>query len=209
LKDRFHRPTVIFARGSEGELKGSARSVNGVNIRDVLAAIDVLHPGLILKFGGHAMAAGLSLAENALAKFQHAFIAEVSQWWDLALCSGEILSDGPLAQSDLNLDFAETLHAAGPWGQQFPEPVFDNRFIVCDQRLVGKNHLKLMLQHEAGGAEIDAIAFQVDTEVWPNHRARMVHVAYKLDINHYRGRRKLQLIIEALQVSEVPQLTAV
>ena len=195
LKDRYARPTIIFAPGDAGEIKGSARSIAQLNIRDVLAVVDGLHPGLIVKFGGHAMAAGLTLQAHSFQAFAQAFLTEVSRHVDAADCQGEILSDGPLASHDLTLALAKQLQEAGPWGQQFPEPVFDNRFEILEQRTVGKNHLKLALQHESGGEVIDAIMFNVDATQWPNHRARFLHAAYKLDINHYRNRESLQLML--------------
>ena len=201
LKDRYHRPVIAFALVSEGELKGSARSISGLNIRDVLAAIDKDHPALITKFGGHAMAAGLSMHPDAFPAFQQALYAEVGKHINLSQCEGEQLSDGPLDASELTLDLANQLHEAGPWGQQFPEPVFDNVFEILEQRLVGQHHLKLTLQHEHGGAIVDAIAFNVDLKLWPNHRARYLHAAYRLDINEYHGRTTLQLMVVAMQVA--------
>ena len=198
LKDRYHRPVIAFSIVSDHEMKGSARSIPGLNIRDVLASVDKDHPGLIGKFGGHAMAAGLSLPPQSFSAFQQAFIAEVNKHIDLSQCQGELLSDGPLQQSELTLELASLLHEAGPWGQQFPEPLFDNVFELLEQRLVGQHHLKLTLAHEQGGQPLDAIAFNVDLKEWPNHRARYIHAAYKLDINVYHGRTKLQLVIASL-----------
>jgi single-stranded-DNA-specific exonuclease len=199
LKERYHRPVIAFAAVSEGELKGSARSVPGLNIRDVLATIDKDNPGLIARFGGHAMAAGLSLHPDAFAPFQKALLVEVAKHLELSQCEGEILSDGPLSAPELTLELATLLRDSGPWGQQFPEPVFDNVFEILEQRLVGQHHLKLTLQHEQGGGVIDAIAFNVDLKSWPNPRARYMHAAYKLDINEYNGRTKLQLLVAAMQ----------
>lgn len=199
LKDRYHRPVIAFAKANENELKGSARSVPGLNIRDALAAVDKDHPGLISKFGGHAMAAGLSLTTETFDAFKEAFIAEVAKHLELAQCEGELLTDGPLEFDELSLETANLLQQAGPWGQQFPEPCFDNTFEIIEQRLVGQNHLKLSLAHPDGPSVIDAIAFNIDCNLWPNHRARQVHIAYKLDINVYQGRTRLQLIVEALQ----------
>lgn len=199
LKDRYHRPVIAFAAVSENELKGSARSVPGLNIRDVLAVVDKDRPGLITKFGGHAMAAGLSMHPHAFEDFQQAFVAEVAKHIDISQCEGELWTDGSLNPDELCLQMALLLQQAGPWGQQFPEPCFDNIFEVLDQRLVGKNHLKLALVHPDGGEAIDAIAFNVDLNQWPNHRVKKVHAAYKLDINSYQGRTKLQLVIDALE----------
>lgn len=195
LKEKFHRPVIAFSQVSPEEMKGSARSIPGLNIRDVLANVDRTYPGLIVKFGGHAMAAGLTLKPESLDVFREAFLHEVSQHIDLSCCEGEILSDGALAPAELSLELAKLIQDAGPWGQQFPEPLFDNYFEILDQRLVGQHHLKLTLSHVDGGDCFDAIAFQVDLNVWPNHRARKIHAAYRLDINTFNGRTKLQLMI--------------
>lgn len=201
LKEQYHRPVIIFAKVSDEELKGSARSIQGLNIRDVLAAIDKDNPGLMNKFGGHAMAAGLSISPHQFNSFKNAFIKEVSQHIDSSQCCGELLTDGPLNAEDINLELARLLQDSGPWGQHFPEPLFDNRFEMIEQRIVGQHHLKLTLMHEQGGQPLDAIAFNIDTKQWPNHRARHIHAAYKLDINEYAGRTKLQLIIEGMAVT--------
>ena len=199
LKERYHRPVIAFAAVSEGELKGSARSIPNLNIRDVLAAVDKDNPGLITKFGGHAMAAGLSLRPENFPQFRDALLNEVEKHINLSQCEGELLSDGPLQPAELSLELATMLQEAGPWGQQFPEPVFDNIFEILEQRIVGQNHLKLTLRHEQGGNPLDAIAFNIDLKQWPNHRARYLHSAYKLDINEYNGRTKLQLVISAMK----------
>lgn len=199
LKERYHRPVIAFAAVSAEELKGSARSISGLNIRDVLATVDKDHPGLIRRFGGHAMAAGLSLHPDAFSSFQKAFLEEVSQHIDLSHCEGQLLSDGSLQATELTLELAAQLREGGPWGQQFPEPVFDDVFEILEQRLVGQHHLKLTLQHKQGGGPLDAIAFNVDLKTWPNPRARYLHAAYKLDINEYLGRTKLQLVLVTIQ----------
>ena len=199
LKERYHRPVFAFAAVGDGELKGSARSIPGLNIRDVLASVDKDNPGLITKFGGHAMAAGLSMRSEAFLPFKEALLAEVEKHINLSQCEGELLSDGPLDTTELTLATATLLQEAGPWGQQFTEPVFDDRFEILDQRIVGQHHLKLTLRHEQGGDPIDAIAFNIDLKLWPNHRASYLHAAYKLDINEYNGRTKLQLVIAAMQ----------
>ncbi len=199
LKDRYHRPVIAFAEVDDSELKGSARSVSGLNIRDVLASIDKDCSGLIDKFGGHAMAAGLSIKKKNLKAFENALIREVSQHLELSQCEGELLSDGPLSAEELTLEIAHVLQEAGPWGQQFSEPVFDNRFEILEQRVVGQHHLKLTLRHEKGIDALDAIAFNIDPKLWPNHRARIAHVAYKIDINEYRGQKRLQLVVISLE----------
>ncbi len=202
LKEKFHRPVIAFSQVSSEEMKGSARSIPGLNIRDVLANVDRTHPGLIVKFGGHAMAAGLTLKPESLEAFREAFLQEVSQHIDLSCCEGEILSDGALAPAELSLELAKLIQDSGPWGQQFPEPLFDNYFEVLDQRLVGQHHLKMTLSHADGGDCFDAIAFQVDLKAWPNHRARKIHAAYRLDINTFNGRTKLQLMIVNMKAVE-------
>ncbi|MGQ3890609.1 single-stranded-DNA-specific exonuclease RecJ [Legionella sp. CNM-4043-24] len=198
LKERYHRPVIAFAAVSDTELKGSARSIPALNIRDALAAVDKDHPGLISKFGGHAMAAGLSVRPENFAAFQQAFVKEAARHLDASQCEGVLLTDGPLERQDITLETARLLQEAGPWGQSFPQPCFDNTFEILDQRLVGQQHLKLTLAHPAGGDPIDAIAFFVDLARWPNHRARQVHVVYKLDINVYQGRTRLQLMVDML-----------
>lgn len=198
MKERYHRPVIAFAEVGDGELKGSARSVPDLNIRDVLAAVDKDHPGLIIKFGGHAMAAGLSIHPKSLNAFRDALVAEVNKHIDLSQCEGELYTDGPLEAHEFNLETAQLIQQAGPWGQQFAEPVFDNVFEVLDQRLVGKNHLKMTLVPSQGGQQVDAIAFNIDINSWPNHRAKYIHAAYKLDINFFQGRTRLQLMIQVM-----------
>lgn len=198
LKERYYRPVIAFAQVSRSEMKGSARSIPGLNIRDVLAAIDTDHPGVMTKFGGHAMAAGLSLPPENFRRFRQLFWDEVSKHIDASHCRDELLTDGALRATDLNLEFAALLKEAGPWGQQFPEPTFDDRFEILEQRIVGQNHLKLTLRHIDGSDLIDAIAFNVDLNRWPNHRARYLHGAYRLDLNEYAGRTKLQLVMVSI-----------
>ncbi len=202
MKDKYHRPVIAFASVENDELKGSARSVPNLNIRDVLASIDKDHPGLINKFGGHAMAAGLSIRAPVLEDFRKAFLAEVSKHLDLSQCEGELLTDGPLLPNEFSIDTAQLIHQAGPWGQQFSEPVFNNIFEILEQRIVGQNHLKMTLIPKEGGQVVDAIAFNVDLKLWPNHRAKYLHAAYKLDINFFQGRTKLQLLVQAMEAHE-------
>ena len=151
IKDRLHRPVIAFARAEDGSLRGSARSVAGVNIRDALDSIATRHPGLIDKFGGHAMAAGLSLPETNLEAFSSAFAAEVAVRTDRESLAGVIHSDGALDPAELSLDTARVLRGAGPWGQGFPEPVFDGDFHILDARVVGGKHLKMQLKGRRAG----------------------------------------------------------
>ncbi|MBI5462437.1 MAG: single-stranded-DNA-specific exonuclease RecJ [Gammaproteobacteria bacterium] len=197
LKDRFHRPVIAFAAAGDGTIKGSARSVTGVHIRDCLEAVATQHPGLIRKFGGHAMAAGLTLAERDLSVFQAIFDAEVSRHLSADDLHGVIHTDGELEPGDFTLETAELLRSAGPWGQHFPEPVFDGKFDVVSQRMVGGRHLKLGLRGEAQAALIDAISFnQADLSDFSGARVR---IAYRLDANEFRGLRSLQLVVDYLE----------
>jgi len=205
MRDRTRRPSVAFAPAEEGseELKGSARSVKGVHLRDILAAVDAKHPRLIDKFGGHAMAAGLSIQKERLGEFVREFDNEVANHKDEISDIGVVDSDGELSDSDFSMLLAETLRVAAPWGQAFPEPVFDNRFRVVDKRVVGQRHLKLQLQPEGSRKTIDAIAFNCDE--LPRREAGdsdgLYTVAYKLDVNSFRGRKTLQLLVEHISAS--------
>ncbi len=198
IKERFHRPVIAFAPAGDGTLKGSGRSVQGLHMRDALERLDTLYPGMMLKFGGHAMAAGLSLEEARFDEFRQRFGALVGEWLDPALLQGEIWSDGPLSDQEMTLDVAEMLRDAGPWGQMFPEPLFDGKFRILQQRLVGERHLKVMVEPLGGGPLLDGIAFNIDTSRWPDPGVREVELAYKLDVNEFRGNRSVQLLIENL-----------
>lgn len=198
IKERFHRPVIAFAPAGDGTLKGSGRSVQGLHMRDALERLDTLYPGMMLKFGGHAMAAGLSLEEARFDEFRQRFGALVGEWLDPALLQGEIWSDGPLSAQEMTLEVAEMLRDAGPWGQMFPEPLFDGKFRILQQRLVGERHLKVMVEPLGGGPLLDGIAFNIDTSRWPDPGVREVELAYKLDVNEFRGNRSVQLLIENL-----------
>jgi single-stranded-DNA-specific exonuclease len=200
IKDKYYRPTIAFAHQDEHTLKGSARSIPGLHIRDLLETISLRHPNLIDKFGGHAMAAGLSLPVSNLKDFEQVFHDVAQELLKDKPLGGELLSDGELDIQDLSLAFANELKSAGPWGQGFPEPLFDGDFQIMDQKLVGSKHLKMMVKHPSG-LLLDAIAFNVDTQVWPDFACKQVTLAYKLDINEFRGRTSLQLMVEGL----VPQ----
>ncbi|MEB5837783.1 single-stranded-DNA-specific exonuclease RecJ [Pantoea dispersa] len=196
LKERFHRPVIAFAPAGDGTLKGSGRSIAGLHLRDALERIDTLYPGLIIKFGGHAMAAGLSLEEAKYDEFRQRFAALIDEWLEGEALQGVMWSDGELHAQEFTLHTAEMLREAGPWGQAFPEPVFDGQFKLLQQRLVGERHLKVMVEPLGGGPLLDGIAFNVDTSLWPDSSVRQVQLAYKLDINEYRGNRSVQLIID-------------
>lgn len=196
LKERFHRPVIAFAPSGDGTLKGSGRSIAGFHMRDALERLDTLHPGLIIKFGGHAMAAGLSLDASQFDTFRERFGELVGNWLDAASLQGVVWSDGELSAQQLTLPTAELLREAGPWGQAFPEPQFDGKFKLIQQRIVGERHLKVMVEPVTGGPLLDGIAFNVDTSLWPDPSVRHVELAYKLDINEFRGNRTVQLIID-------------
>ncbi len=198
IKDRLHRPTIAFADGDAGELKGSARSIAGIHIRDILEAVATRHPGLITRFGGHAMAAGLTLPLAAYADFAAAFVAEVERHSQDVNLQSLIESDGELSADELQLALATELRFAGPWGQHFAEPIFDGRFTLVSQRLVGAKHLKLVVAPSGSETLVDAIAFNVDLTCWPDPGVQQVEIAYRLDVNEYRGQRSLQLLIEHL-----------
>ncbi|MBB6522198.1 single-stranded-DNA-specific exonuclease RecJ [Pseudoteredinibacter isoporae] len=203
IKDKYHRPVIMFADedSDAGTIKGSARSIAGLHIRDALDTVAARNPGLLNKFGGHAMAAGMSLDKNRFEDFQKAFDDVVREQLNSDDLQAKIISDGALSHSELSMPVAEMLQAAGPWGQNFPEPSFDGEFYLVNQRIVGDRHLKFTVSLEAGGQQlIDAIAFNVDTDQWPNYRAERLHLSFKLDVNEFRGRRSLQLLVNHIEV---------
>ena len=202
IKDQFHRPVIAFAQEQDGILKGSARSIPGLHIRDALERVYSQHPDLILKFGGHAMAAGLSINENYFADFQRIFNETVSELLAQEQLQGSIWTDGELSVNELNLNTAERLKSAGPWGQAFPEPLFDGEFKILQQRLVGEKHLKMMVESKLGGPLMDAIAFNVDTRYYPDLSIKTAKLVYKLDINEFRGNRDIQLLIDYIEPLE-------
>ena len=195
VRERVHRPAVIFADVGEGMLKGSGRSIVGLHMRDALDLVATRHPGLLDKFGGHAMAAGLTLAKDDLQRFTQALEVAVAEMLNHVPPQATEDSDGALGAGDLGLELAESLSAGGPWGQNFPEPAFDGLFDVRQHRIVGENHLKLTLALQ--GVEIDAIAFNVDVVAWQARPATRIRALYRLDINEYRGERNPQLIIQS------------
>ena len=195
MKERYHRPVIAFADADNGELKGSARSIPGLHIRDALDAVAARFPELISKFGGHAMAAGLTIKQEHYEAFAKAFDAEVRRQLTADDLTGRIYSDGSLGPDEFDMQLAQQLRYAGPWGQRFPEPLFHGDFKVISQRLVGEKHLKLVLQSSKNAPAVDAIAFNVDLDTWPNPNILDAQVAYTLDINEFRGNESLQLIV--------------
>jgi single-stranded-DNA-specific exonuclease len=196
IKERFHRPVIAFARAGTGEVKGSARSIAGLHIRDTLDAIASRHPELLSHFGGHAMAAGLTLAEENLPAFQAAFAAEVSRLLSVEDLQDVIYTDGPLAGEELSLATAKLLREAGPWGQGFPAPQFEGDFTILEQRVVGDRHLKMILRPTNGNRRLDGIAFNSAAQSLTVRQIRMV---YRLDVNEYRGVENAQLIVEYIE----------
>ncbi len=199
VKEKLHRPVIVFAPGDEGEIKGSARSIEGFHIRDGLDRIATEHPGLISKFGGHAMAAGLTISKADLARFETAFAAEVTRQTRKEDLDRVIETDGELAPNQFTMELAQMIQEAGPWGHQFPEPSFHGEFRLLQQRIVGQKHLKMVLQEPTTGLALDAIAFNVESDIWPNASINRVRAVYRLDINEFRGQRSLQLMVEWLK----------
>lgn len=194
VRERCHRPVIAFARESDGWLKGSARSIQGVHARDLLEAVSAQHPDMISKFGGHAMAAGLTIAADQYERFSAAVATQLDRLYPSADFSGAIVSDGVLPAASFSLDFAKSLRAAGPWGSGFEEPLWSGDFAVVEQRTVGDNHLKLRVHAADGGDVVDAIAFN---QAGPAYRG-VVQLAYRLDVNEFRGRETPQLIVEQI-----------
>ncbi len=200
IKDKLHRPTIVFANDDQGELKGSGRSISGVHLRDVLDEVASAHPGLLTKFGGHAMAAGLSLSPDRLEEFSRAFDVAVARHLNEENSQPILFTDGQLPEELISLEAAQKIQHAGPWGQHFSEPLFDGVFQIVQQRIVGEKHLKLVLTRETYSNQVfDAICFNVDTQEWPNHMARNIHIAYHLDINEFRGNVQVQLLVRHIE----------
>jgi single-stranded-DNA-specific exonuclease len=202
VRERCHRPVIAFARESACFLKGSMRSVAGVHARDLLEAVSTAEPGLIEKFGGHAMAAGLTIAESRFQAFSTAVAKQLDRLYPQADFSGAIVSDGVLPEAAFNLGFAKSLRDAGPWGSGFDEPVWSGDFAIVEQRTVGENHLKMRVHSADGGAVVDAIAFNQAGDAYRG----IVKLAYRLDVNEFRGRETAQLIVE--QISPLHDSTA-
>jgi single-stranded-DNA-specific exonuclease len=196
IKDQYHRPVIAFADGGEGVLKGSARSIPGLHMRDLLDRVATRHPGMVYRFGGHAMAAGLSLEEERFAEFKTAYETEVAASVEPSMLQGVLLTDGELLADEFSLELAQLLRDAGPWGQGFPEPLFEGEFHLLQQRTVGESHLKLRLSAMSGGGDIEGIAFNQPSL---SARVEQVRLAYRLDVNEFRGLRTPQLIVEYIQ----------
>ncbi|MDF1764476.1 MAG: DHHA1 domain-containing protein, partial [Oleibacter sp.] len=219
IKEKYHRPVIAFAPSSLGDggteqgnqqgnddqasadnitIKGSARSIPGLHIRDALDRIDRTHPGMIEKFGGHAMAAGLSIKQRDYEKFSTVFDQICQQLLTPEQLDAVIETDGELKDQEITLDVAQQLRWASPWGQEFPEPLFEGKFRLIQQKIVGQRHLKLMLQSLTSTTCYDAICFNVDVNVWPNFDRETVYCVYQLDVNEFRGQANVQLLIRHL-----------
>ncbi|SBS34138.1 Single-stranded-DNA-specific exonuclease RecJ [Marinomonas aquimarina] len=198
MKEKCHRPVIAFAKADDDTLKGSARSIPGVHIRDALDLLAKRYPHILTKFGGHAMAAGMSIKAQHYDEFAKAFDAIIEEWVTPEQLEATIYTDGELAAEDFSLEFAEQLRVAGPWGQAFPEPCFDGEFELLQQRIVGEKHLKLTLRDPKTGLLVDGIHFFCDLSVWPN-TAQQAKLVYKLDINEFRGQRNLQLLVDHIE----------
>ena len=198
IKDRYHRPTVVFADAGDGEIKGSARSIAGFHIRDALDLLASRYPQLLEKFGGHAMAAGLSIKKADFQVFAAAFDQVARELLNAEDLAQTVFSDGVLVSEHRSLEIAQLVRDAGPWGQHFPEPQFEGEFNIVQQRLVGERHLKLKLRVDDEQQVLDAIAFFVDLEKWPTLATRL-RMVYRMDVNEFRGQRSLQFVVEYME----------
>jgi single-stranded-DNA-specific exonuclease len=197
IKDQLHRPVIVFTKCADQQLKGSARSIEDVHIRNLLNDIAVEYPDMIVKFGGHATAAGLTLNENAYHLFKRIFDEKVSKRLEGKDLNVKLMSDGELSGDDFCVELVELMNRVAAWGPGFPYPVFDGKFRVLEQRLLGKKHLKCVLK--LNDKLLDAIAFNVDTYLWPNPRCDFVHIVYHLDIDEFYGRKKVKLVVEYME----------
>lgn len=201
IKDQFYRPVIAFAQESEDSklLKGSARSIAGLHMRDVLERVDSLYPNLLIRFGGHAMAAGLTINVDDLMRFEAAFNQAIAQFIEPEQLQGIIYTDGELQKEEFSLQTAEMLQQAGPWGQNFAEPLFDGDFRILKQKLLAGKHLKMMVENQAGML-LDAIWFNVDIRQYPDLSIKQAKLVYRLGINTFRGNQNLQLFVEYMQI---------
>ncbi|MCP1339628.1 single-stranded-DNA-specific exonuclease RecJ [Idiomarina sp. M1R2S28] len=198
VKEQVNRPVIALANDDDEFLKGSARSVSGLHMRDLLERVHSLQPGIMERFGGHAMAAGLTMKKVNLTRFSELAEQVASEWLSEEQKQRVFWSDGELTTLQLSQDSVNMLQSAGPWGQQFPEPMFDGQFELVDQRIVGERHLKLVVRHPQGEL-LDAIAFNVDTQQWPAQQSSVVELLYKPQLNHFRGRTNVQLLVEQIR----------
>jgi single-stranded-DNA-specific exonuclease len=196
IKEQLHRPVIVFAPSGDELIKGSARSIPGLHIRDALDRVATRHPNLLSKFGGHAMAAGLTIRKSDFQEFTALFVQTATELLDDDALQRVIHSDGQLTSADINLQLAETLRNAGPWGQGFPEPQFEGRFELVQRRIVAEHHLKMVLR--SGNRHFDAIAFRTTDQDWPA-QVTQVYLVYRLDVNEFNGQRSAQLLVEYVE----------
>ncbi len=197
IKELSYRPSICFARAADGELKGSGRSISAIHLRDILDLVDKQHPGLIIRFGGHAMAAGLSIPEKKLNDFEQALETVLQQYVDADCFTQVLYSDGQIYASDLTLQLAKKLRDAGPWGAGFPPPLFDGEFSVQNQRILSDKHLKFVLKANGSAQAIDAIYFFASEQALKTNYQRL-HIVYELSVNEFRGQQSLQLVIKQI-----------
>ncbi|KES15439.1 Single-stranded DNA-specific exonuclease, partial [Gilliamella apicola SCGC AB-598-I20] len=195
LKDKHYRPVICFASTEDGLLKGSGRSIEGIHLRDILDELNQRYPDILVSFGGHAMAAGLSIQEKDLDQFSALFEALITEQLDLDVLEQIIETDGEIDNQDFNYSIAKQLKESGPWGEGFIEPTFDGEFIIHQQRLFGEKHLKLVLEPKNGGPIIEGICFNVNLNHWPDHTIKNAKIVYQLDVNEFRGNQTLNLMI--------------
>ncbi|WP_297925612.1 single-stranded-DNA-specific exonuclease RecJ [uncultured Agitococcus sp.] len=203
LKEKFHRPSIVFAPVDEQSdlIKGSARSIQGIHIRDAIELVTVRHAGLVSYFGGHAMAAGMTIPRANFQAFQQAFSQVIAEQATEEHLTATILTDGELAAQDINLELAQLLRHSGPWGQAFPEPIFEGEFELRDFTVLKEKHLKWLLKHPVTGEDLEAIAFNVDMRQW-SAQTQKLFLAYRLDVNTFRNKSRLQLKVDYWRVVE-------
>ncbi|KES16956.1 Single-stranded DNA-specific exonuclease [Gilliamella apis SCGC AB-598-P17] len=195
LKDKHYRPVICFASTEDGLLKGSGRSIEGIHLRDILDELNERYPDILVSFGGHAMAAGLSIQEKDLDQFSAHFEALITEQLDLDVLEQIIETDGEIDNQDFNYAIAKQLKESGPWGEGFTEPTFDGDFIVHQQRLFAEKHLKLVLEPKNGGPIIEGICFNVNLTQWPDNTIKIVKIVYQLDVNDFHGNQAVKLMI--------------
>ncbi|MBI0006826.1 single-stranded-DNA-specific exonuclease RecJ [Gilliamella sp. W8126] len=195
LKDKHYRPVICFASTEEGILKGSGRSIAGIHLRDLLDELDQNHPDLLVSFGGHAMAVGLSIRENDLERFRKHFETLIDKRLNANTLEQIIETDGEVDSQDFNYAMAKQLKESGPWGEGFTEPTFDGDFIVHQQRLFAEKHLRLVLEPKNGGPIIEGICFNINLTQWPDNTIKNVKIVYQLDVDDFRGNQTAKLMI--------------
>jgi single-stranded-DNA-specific exonuclease len=200
IKDKYHRPVIAFAEVDDHTIKGSARSISGLHIRDALDMLATQNPEILQKFGGHAMAAGLSIERKNFPRFSELFDKVIRSLLTQDQLQEVLLTDGELSTREISLQNAHALAAAGPWGQQFAEPVFNGCFKVISQRIVGEKHLKMTHGFLDDPQKIiDAIAFNIDVDCWPNTEASHINIVYQLSVNEFRGNETEQLMVRHIE----------